>query len=453
MWELDTRTGAAARNLRHDQIFGYAEALPEWTYEMFLEHVLPEDRAEVARKQEGAVASGTPWKFETRVRRVDGEVIWISASGLPILNEAGETVRLIGHVIDITHIKRREERLRALADELNHRVNNTLGLVRSILNLSAPLARDAQDLRDAIDRRIAALARMNHLLTDTNLEGSTIAGVLEGEIAALGIDRSRVTLKGAVDQTLEMRSAESLALALQELLVNASTHGALGQPGGTLEIEATPQEGHGFLLHWRESSPQPPAEPEAEGYGTVLINRILRERVAMRRRFSPNGVNVVLALGDPPSLPPAEDAGEDEGADEAVASPADASAQSPEDPPQPSASAPRVMVVEDEMLIAMDLAQGLELQGYEVIGPFSTNAEALECLATPPDVALLDVNLGRETSAPVARRLRELQVPFAVLSGYGMTESFGPEYEAAPVLAKPYSESDMLELLKTLVPR
>jgi PAS domain S-box-containing protein len=113
-WGLDTKSGKAWRSLRHDQIFGYSELLPEWTYKMFLDHVLPEDRKDVDEKFGQALAKGVDWNFECRIRRSDGEIRWIWAQGKPRFNDRKEVVQLFGLVQDITERKEKEEILRKL---------------------------------------------------------------------------------------------------------------------------------------------------------------------------------------------------------------------------------------------------------------------------------------------------------------------------------------------------
>ena len=85
-WELNLKNGTAAHSLRHDQIFGYPPRLPDWSYEKFLEHVLPELRESVNRQ----INSGNSWSIETKIRRADGEVRWIWVRGRRRVNDAGQ---------------------------------------------------------------------------------------------------------------------------------------------------------------------------------------------------------------------------------------------------------------------------------------------------------------------------------------------------------------------------
>lgn len=121
VWNIDLRTGAAERSPRHDQIFGYDHLLPEWTYEIFLEYVLPEDRPEVERKFQAALKENKAWDFETRIRRSDGETRWIWARGQAVHDQKGEVFQMLGTVADITERKRAEIELKN-SEEFNRSI-------------------------------------------------------------------------------------------------------------------------------------------------------------------------------------------------------------------------------------------------------------------------------------------------------------------------------------------
>ncbi len=123
-WELDLRDHTAHRSLQHDRIFGYNQLLPQWTYEMFLEHVLPEDRAIVDKKFRSAVETGTDWRFECRIRRADEQVRWIMAAGRHRTDDSGERRGLAGIVQDITERKLAEVEFQAQRKLLETVVNH-----------------------------------------------------------------------------------------------------------------------------------------------------------------------------------------------------------------------------------------------------------------------------------------------------------------------------------------
>lgn len=113
----------------------------------------------------------------------------------------------------------------------------------------------------------------------------------------------------------------------------------------------------------------------------------------------------------------------------------------------------RVLVVEDEFVIALDLAQQLEEAGFQVSGPASNEAKALSLIdQEPPDIALLDINLGcGTTSYGIARRLIARHIPFAFLSGYSGVQ-IDAEFTDVPVLAKPCPIDMVMEVMQAMSP-
>ncbi|WP_431281466.1 response regulator [Humitalea sp. 24SJ18S-53] len=113
----------------------------------------------------------------------------------------------------------------------------------------------------------------------------------------------------------------------------------------------------------------------------------------------------------------------------------------------------RVLVVEDEALVAMLVEDALIDAGAEVIGPVRSVNEALASLVRDrPDAAVLDLNLDGVSSSPVADALAAAGVPFVVATGYGV-DGMPPGHAGVPVLAKPYDPSALTAALMGLWPK
>jgi DNA-binding response OmpR family regulator len=107
----------------------------------------------------------------------------------------------------------------------------------------------------------------------------------------------------------------------------------------------------------------------------------------------------------------------------------------------------RVLVVEDEFMIGLDVSHRLASAGYEVVGLATSVRKALR-LEPDCDVAVLDVNLGRgETCEPVARKLRESGKPFVVLTGYSPDNLASP-FDDATILTKPPCLDDVVAAVR-----
>lgn len=110
----------------------------------------------------------------------------------------------------------------------------------------------------------------------------------------------------------------------------------------------------------------------------------------------------------------------------------------------------RVLVVEDEMLVCMDIEDMLVGFGCEVVGPAARVDQALELVERAPiDLAMLDINLGREKSYPIAERLASRGIPFLISTGYAEVDA---PFDARPRLQKPFSRKDLAACLRDLRP-
>jgi DNA-binding response OmpR family regulator len=112
----------------------------------------------------------------------------------------------------------------------------------------------------------------------------------------------------------------------------------------------------------------------------------------------------------------------------------------------------RILIVEDDPLIGFDLAVELEAHGFAIVGVAPTVTRALALFQDHGcDIAILDVNLGRETSAPVARALAAAQVPFIAVTGYSVDQC-PHEFAAVPLLSKPFQTARLVTELKRQLP-
>ena len=127
-WELDATTLQATRSLLHDQIFGYQSPPPEWSFDIFLRHVHPDDRDRVRETFRSSAGQGTRWEFECKILHPSGDIRWIWACGNHYRDASGKAPRMFGVVQDITERKQVETALAGQAEELSRQAEE---LIRS----------------------------------------------------------------------------------------------------------------------------------------------------------------------------------------------------------------------------------------------------------------------------------------------------------------------------------
>lgn len=134
-WELDVgapERSSPTRSLKHDQLFGYENGREDWSYDIFLEHVIPEDRPLVDERFNRALNETGQWEFECRIRRVnDHAVRWIWASGR-LVQEDGRPRWILGLVQDVTKRKLLEEDLRTSRVQESSRAEELKALMDSV---------------------------------------------------------------------------------------------------------------------------------------------------------------------------------------------------------------------------------------------------------------------------------------------------------------------------------
>ena len=111
-----------------------------------------------------------------------------------------------------------------------------------------------------------------------------------------------------------------------------------------------------------------------------------------------------------------------------------------------------ILIVEDDPFIAMDLEDTFIAHGYEVLGPFADVESSLKLLdEQTPDLAMVDYNLGKDTSIILAQTLHRKDVPFVFLSGQVEHVVIGHDLPPRPVVPKPFVPSHLVGVAENLI--
>ena len=289
--------------------------LPDATvdHELWRNAIHPDDLARV----EAAIArctdpgSGGIYDVEYRVLGInDGVERWIATRAITSF-ENGKPVVFFGVVLDVTERKRSEQEHLLLIAELQHRTRNLLGVVAAISNETAASSRSVEDFHGTFSDRIAALSRVQGLLSRGEANPVRLGELVGLELRALGAepDGRRVTVAGP-DVALPDRSVQILALALHELATNARKHGALAAPEGRLAVswvETSDAGARALALEWRESGSVASAAHAGvrrKGFGRVLIEEALPYQLDAQTRleFEPDGIRCSVRMSLEPTL-------------------------------------------------------------------------------------------------------------------------------------------------------
>jgi PAS domain S-box-containing protein len=179
-WDLDLQNNTTKRTLEHDRIFGYETLIPVWTYEMFLDHVVPEEREQVHRLHQEAKANKSDWTYECRIRRNDGEIRWIWVASGFMQDKTGKLRDQFGIVQDITERKREEQEREKLQSQLHqsqkmeligqlaggiaHDINNVLTAILGHSELVLDDIDDSSPFVDSLQQIHNSASRAAHLI-------------------------------------------------------------------------------------------------------------------------------------------------------------------------------------------------------------------------------------------------------------------------------------------------
>lgn len=243
-------------------------------------HVHSDDRTAVEQRFRAAVAGNDETlSLEYRVRRHDGEILWVWDHSVLVRDESGAVARVVGNIIDITARKRAEEHRELLIGELNHRVKNTLAIVQSLAAQTLRSTGTREEFGHAFNGRLAALAGAHDLLLREGWQRIDLETLLRRVLGAMA-STGRLEI-GGPRVTVSANAAVSLGMALHELATNAVKYGALSAPAGHVDlswtIEAVPPAEERLTFHWQERGGPSIEPPAREGFGSRLVQQLGRE--------------------------------------------------------------------------------------------------------------------------------------------------------------------------------
>src|SRR5258706_1036023 len=240
-----------------------------------VQELLHPDDVDELRKAIAQFAKGvTSYEAEFRIKRPDGEVRWCVGTAAATVDNGGRVVRVSGVTIDITERKQAEERQNLLTREVDHRAKNALALAQSIVRLTR--GENVKSYIHSVEGRINALARVHTVLSLSSWQGAEIRKLIDEELAPYAMGE-QVVLSGPEVQLLPA-TAQTVALALHELITNSAKYGALSTQCGRLQVDWENQSGL-LKIVWVETGGPRVEKPTTRGFGTRSVIASIQSQI------------------------------------------------------------------------------------------------------------------------------------------------------------------------------
>ena len=333
-----------------------------------------------------------------------------------------------------------------LIAELNHRVRNILGLIRGLIRQSQPSEPAVQDFAKVIDGRIHALARAHNQITEDHWGPAPLQALIDAESAAFVEESERITATGD-GVMLNPQAYSTMALILHELVTNSTKYGSLSVPQGTVDLSWSRNDRGDLDICWRDRDGPEVRQPTRKGFGTTIIERSIPYDLGgmAEVRYAPAGFEAEFTIPARHVSEPRSDAGP------AIRFPRSAPGHR-EEPPADLLRGHQLLLVEDSLIIALDAEDiAIRLGAQDVSTAASVDAALDLIAATPPSVAILDINLGSSNSFPIADALLDRGVPFMFATGYGEQAKFPDQHRGRPVVQKPYTIENLARALSEML--
>ncbi|WP_347301883.1 HWE histidine kinase domain-containing protein [Croceibacterium sp. TMG7-5b_MA50] len=340
--------------------------------------------------------------------------------------------------------QRAAEQQELLIAELNHRVRNILTLIRGLVSQSRSEGTSIEQFADLVGGRIRALALAHDNITREQWAPASLHDLIRTEAEAyLSGKIQRVSITGP-DVLVAPEAYTVLALVLHEMMTNSAKYGSLCDSSGRLAIDTRLDKLGDLQISWRESGGPPVRPPQRRGFGSTIIERSIpyELRGAANLRHKLSGVEADFTIPSRFVQPAGPGAARE---------PAEGFTLMERKGSEGTGTMQHVLVVEDSMIIAMDAEEALLGLGVPRVSVVSSVAGALPMLEQDrPDLALLDFNLGVESSEPIARALDAADIPYWFVTGYGDAIAQLGETSARGILQKPYSPADLAGILEEM---
>jgi PAS domain S-box-containing protein len=254
-----------------ERVFGYTA---EEAVGQPITIVIPQDRQDEERGILTRIRRGERIDhFETVRQRKHGSLIVVSLTVSPVKNAEGKIVGASKIARDVTEQKRAQEQIATLAREAEHRSKNLLATVQATVSLSQ--SETPEGLKQAIEGRILALAKVHSLFVQTRWIGAELSTIATQELSPYSEkDEGRVQIDGP-QVLLEPNAAQVVAVTLHELATNAAKYGALTVPNGQISLKWLHEADGRLTLQWREIGGPPVKTPKHQGFGTRVIERTI----------------------------------------------------------------------------------------------------------------------------------------------------------------------------------
>jgi two-component sensor histidine kinase len=236
----------------------------------------------------------TSYESEFRIVRPDGEIRWCTGTAAASIDKEGRVIRVSGVTVDITERKQAEERQNLLAREVDHRAKNALALAQSIVRLTR--GEDVESYVRSVEGRINALARVHTVLSLSSWQGAEIGKLIDEELAPYSTG-NQIALRGAEVQ-LEPATAQTVALALHELVTNSAKYGALSTLKGLLSVSWT-IEADALEIVWMETGGPRVKRPASRGFGTRSVIASIETQLGGKAEFDWRAEGLICRLSVP----------------------------------------------------------------------------------------------------------------------------------------------------------